>query len=187
MQKRAGLKAGLIGGIIIALIYIVLLWIKFTFLSYNPFAFYVGNFVSYFLILGCLAILAMQKRRKQGGYAEIKDLFQPIFIAVIIAELAYFFFTYYYLNYVNPAFFAEYEKALIAFAETNKMTPEKIDAQRNMAQAQAAASKEFWPLFKAMVPRWIVVDSIFGLIIAFLLRKRTPEQLMERTMSRQQF
>lgn len=187
MQKRAGVKLGLIGGVIIALIYILLLWIKFTFLSYNPFAFYVGNFVSYFLILGCLTVLAMQRRRKLGGYAEIKDLFQPIFIAVIIAELAYFFFTYYYLNYVNPGFFAEYEKALIAFAESNNMTAEKVAAQRDMAQAQAAASKDFWPLFKAMVFRWIVVDSIFGLIIAFLLRKRTPEQLMERTMSRQQF
>lgn len=187
MQKRAGVKLGLIGGLIIALIYILLLWIKFTFLSYNPFAFYIGNFVSYFMILGAFAVLAMQQRRKQGGYAEIKDLFQPIFIAVIIAELAYFFFSYYYLNHVNPGFFTAYEKALIDFAEQNKMAPEKIEAQKSMARAQAAASKAFWPLFKAMVPRWIVVDSIFGLIIAFLLRKRTPEQLMERTMSRQQF
>lgn len=187
MQKRAGVKLGLIGGLIIALIYILLLWIKFTFFSHHPFGFYVSNFVSYFLILGSFAVLAMQKRRNQGGYAEIKDMFQPIFIAVIIAELAYFLFSYYYLNYINQGFFTVYENALVAFAEKNKMTAEKIQEQRDMVQAQAAASKAFWPLFKAMVPRWVVIDSIFGLIIAFLLRKRTPEQLMERAKSRQQY
>lgn len=187
MQKRAGVKLGLIGGGIIALFYIVLLWIKFTFLSYNPFVFYLSNFVSYLLIIGSLAILALQQRIKQGGYAEIKDLFQPIFLAIIIAELAYFLFTFYYLNYIDPSFFIGYEKAMIDFSIKQNMPAEKMDAQVQMVKDQALASKDFWLLFKGVFIRWIVVDSIFGIIIAFLLRKRTPQQLMERLMARQQF
>lgn len=187
MQKRAGVKIGLIGGCIIALFYTLLLWIKFTFFSFSPFAFYVGNFVSYILIIGSFVVLAHQQRIKLGGYAEIKDLFQPIFIAVIFAELAYFLFTYIYLNYVNPTFFASYEQAMIVFAQKQKMPQEAMDAQVQMVKDQATSSKDFWLLFKGVFVRWIVVDSIFGIIIAFLLRKRTPQQMMERLMEKQQF
>jgi hypothetical protein len=187
MKKRAGVKFGMIGGGIIALFYVILLWIKFNFLSYNPFVFYLGNFVSYLLIIASLAILGFQYRLKLGGYAEIKDVFQPIFIAVIFSELAYLLFSYYYFNHVAPDFFVHYEKAMLEFATAQKMPDEKIAAQVKMVQDQAVSSKDFWVLFKGVFLRWIVVDSIFGIIIAFLLRKRTPQQLMDRAMGKQQF
>lgn len=182
-----GVRTGLIGGAIIALIYIVLLWIKFTFLSYSPFVFYLSNFVSYLLIICCFVFLALQHRRAAGGYAEIKDLFQPIFIAILFAELAYFIFTFVYLNYVKPNFFEGYEQAMIAFAHEREMPKEALDKQVEMVRGQAEASRDFWLLFKGVLLRWIVVDSIFGIIIAFLLRKRTPQQLMDSVLKKQQF
>lgn len=177
---------GFIAGLIIALLYVVLLWIKFTFLSYNPFAFYLGSFISYFTIIAALVITGVQKRNRLGGYAEIKDLFQPIFIVIIFAEIAYLLFTYIYLNYINPGFFQAYEQAMDAFAHKNKMSAEKIKAQIDMVHRQAEASKDFWGLTKSILARWIVIDSIFGLMIAFFLRKKTPQQLMDMHISKQE-
>ncbi|RQO32483.1 hypothetical protein DBR32_02455 [Taibaiella sp. KBW10] len=186
-MKQKSTAFGIKAGLIIAALYVLLLWIKFTFLSYNPFVFYLGGFISYFLIIAALIIAAVQKRNQQGGYAEIKDLFQPIFIAIIFAEIAYLLFTYFYLNYINPTFFQTYEQAMDAFAHKNKMSAEKIQAQVNMVRAQAQSSKDFWGLAKGILARWIVIDSIFGLMIAFLFRKKTPQQLMDMRVLDQKF
>ena len=178
---------GINAGLIIAALYVLMLWIKFTFLSYNPFAFYLGSFISYFIIIAALVITGVQKRSSMGGYAEIKDLFRPIFISIIFAEVAYLLFTYFYLNYINPTFFQTYEESMNAFVHKNKMSAEKIKEQIEMVRSQAKSSKDFWGLAKSLLARWIVVDSIFGLMISFFLRKKTPEQLMEMHMSKQKF
>lgn len=185
-MKKKNIAFGIKAGLIIAALYVLMLWIKFSFLSYNPFVFYLGSFISYFIIIAALVITGTQKRSSLGGYAEIKDLFQPIFIAIIFAEVAYLLFTYFYLNYINPTFFQTYEQSMDAFAHKNKMSAEKIKEQIEMVRSQAKSSKDFWGLTKNLLARWIVVDSIFGLMISFLLRKKTPQQLMDMHMSKQE-
>lgn len=186
-MKKNGVRLGLQAGLVIGLIYVLLLWIKFTFLSFSPFAFYLGSFLTYFLVLACLAVLAHRHRQKLGGYAEIRELFQPLFIAVIVLEVMYVLFTYFYLNQINPTFFNDFYVVTEQFVKDKNMDPERIKNQLNIVRDQAAASKDFWGLVKSILPRWIVIDSIFAIMIALLLRKKSPEQLMNQYMGKQKF
>ena len=186
-MKKTGVRLGLQAGLLIGLVYVLLLWIKFTFLSFSPFAFYLGSFVSYFLVLACLSVMAHRYRQKLGGYAEIRTLFQPLFIAVIVMELFYVLFTYLYLNYVNPTFFDQFYIATENFVKSRNMDPERGKNQLQIVRDQATASKSLWGLLKSILPRWIVIDSIFALMIALVLRKKSPDELMNQYLGKQKF
>lgn len=180
---RYGLKAGLI----IAAIYVLMLWIRFTFFDFNPFAFFLCRFISYAIFLIGLALVAVRKRNNQGGYAEIKDLFRPLFIVILISEISFFAFTFIYLNYINPGFFKEFEQSMIAFASSTHKSMKDLQPKLDDIRQQDIVKSNFWFLLKNSLFTDIVKDSIFGLMISFFLRKKTPQQLMEMHMSKQTF
>ena len=86
MNKNNGIVLGLKGGIVLGLIYAGLLWLKFSLLGSSPFGFWAGGFVSYALVIAGMVILGMNRKRSLGGFAEIKEIFQTLFIAVIFIE-----------------------------------------------------------------------------------------------------
>ena len=175
MKTNSGFALGLKGGIIIGIVYAILLWIKYTFLGHHPFGFWASGFVSYAIIIACMVVLGMHRKHNLGGFAEIKDIFQPLFIAIILIELAYLLFTFYYLNYLNPDFFEGYKKALAGFGESRNVDAKKVAEQISLIAEQQKSSHDFWLMFKGIFLRWVIVDSVFAMMIAFFLRKKKPE------------
>ena len=70
--------------------------------------------VSYFIILVMYLFTGIARKKELGGYGEMKEIFQSIFIAILITELLYIIFNLIYLKYVDPAFWDKFQRHLMA-------------------------------------------------------------------------
>lgn len=184
---KPGIRLGLISGIILGIVYMLLIYIKYTFFSFTPFAFYLCNFVSYIIIIFGLFMIALKRRNELGGYGEVKTLFQPIFIAVIVLEICYVVFTYIYLNNINTAFFDTFLESTKQFMAQRDFAEGKAKEQIEIILQQKEASHDFWLLAKGILGRWVIIDSIIGFVVAFIMQKKNPNQIIESEIKRVQF
>jgi Protein of unknown function (DUF4199) len=161
-----GLRFGLITGFI----YIVLLFLRYHYISSNPVQFGLSALVSYIIILMMYLFAGIARKKELGGYGELKDIFQSIFIVILITELFYIIFNLIYLKYIDPAFWENLKKTSISYYENLKLSNDDI-AQR---------IKDFKDVDQETKPSGllrgygysIVIDSLFGLIIASILKKK---------------
>ncbi len=170
MQSTSKYSIGLQFGLIAALVYCILLFLRYNFFGHNPVTFALFTAASYAAFLVILFFAGRARKQQQGGYAETKDIFQTILIVIVITELAYVLFNFIYLKYVDPQFFTRFIANYRDLMEKAHLTQDKIDQQmetmKDLDKQMSVAS-----LFKG-IATWILVDSIFGLIFAAILKKR---------------
>jgi Protein of unknown function (DUF4199) len=162
-------SVGLRFGLITALVYIVLLFCRYNFFAGNPLSFGLFTIVSYLVILTLYFFAGKARKTQQGGFGSFKEIFQTILITIVIAELAFVIFTFFYLRYVDPHFFENFKSNTLTYLEKAGLKEDQIDDQM----------KKFKDMDDQMSPlnllkglgSWIVIDSIFGLIFAAILRK----------------
>ena len=172
MQKVSKYGVGLRFGVIAGLLYAVLLYLRYTVFGANPVSFGLCTAVSYLIILLMYTFAGITQKKQFGGYGEMKDIFQAIFITILIAEIAYVIFNFIYLKYINPSFWFYYRSRSLQYYHSAKLT----DAQINQIMDRMKdVDKETRPfgLLKGYGFA-VVVDSIFGLIVAAILKKRKP-------------
>ena len=104
------------------------------------------------------------------GYADFKDIFQTIFIAIIITEIVYVVFNAVYLKYVDPSFFDNFKLVTRNFLEKSGLSQDQVDEKMKTFDD---ANKQLTPLglIKGF-GTWVVIDSIIGMIYAAILRKK---------------
>lgn len=183
MKKREGFKLGLTGGIIISLIYMVLIWAKYTFFSFSPFAFFLSNYIVYGLIIIGFFLLAIKRRNQLGGYAHLQELFQPIFISILVIELTYVLFTYVYLNKINPTFFDQFKESTVAFMKEQNFPIENQEKKLSDIDYQKISSSNLWSMAKSLLPMWIIIDSIIGFGVSFFCRKKSPDDIRAKALN----
>jgi len=167
-KYRVGLRFGLITG----LLYAILLFLRYRIFDSNPVSFGVCTAVSYLIILLLYSFAGIAQKKELGGYGEMKDIFQAIFIAILIAEMAYVIFNFIYLKYIDPSFWDIYRSRSLLYYHSVNLTDAQIDQiMKNLKDVD----KETRPfgLLKGYGFA-VVVDSIFGLIVAAVLKKRKP-------------
>ncbi len=165
-RYTVGLRFGLITG----LIYVVLLFLRYRYFAGNPIQFGLSALVSYIIILVMYLFAGIARKKELGGFGELKDIFQSIFIAILITELVYIIFNLVYLKYVDPAFWENLKKTSISYYESLKLNNEEI-TQR--IKGFKDADQETKPLGLLRGYGYsVVIDSLFGLIIASILRKK---------------
>ena len=184
MQKRAGVKTGLLGGFIIALIYVGMLWARYTYFSYNPFVFLLSSFIGFGLFVVLLVLLARQRKKELNNLAEIKDLFQTLFVAIIIVEVVCYIYNYFYLTAINPDFYLHYEQGLIDFAKSRNMPAEQIEEKVKAVRESAVDSKQFWAPILGIFSR-IVLDSIFAVVIAYVMKTGLKSEDIQKLRAQQ--
>ena len=86
MQPTSKYSTGLRFGLIIGLIYAILLFVRFNFFAGSPLSFGLFAIVSYLLILVLYLFAGISRKKELGGYADFKDIFQTIFISILITE-----------------------------------------------------------------------------------------------------
>ncbi len=175
-KYTVGLRFGLITGSI----YAVLLILRYHYFASSPVQFGISAFASYIIILIMYSFTGIARKKELGGYGELKDIFQSIFITILITELVYIIFTLVYLKYVDPAFWENLKKSSVLYFQSLKLSNEEI-AQR---------TKEFKDVDQETSPLGlvrgygysVVIDSIFGLIIASILKKKRklPADILEK-------
>jgi hypothetical protein len=172
MQESFKYRVGFRFGLITGLLYAILLYLRYRVLSSNPLSFGIFTAVSYLIILLLYTFAGIAQKKLLGGYGEMKDIFQAIFITILIAEMAYVIFNFFYLKYFNPSFWDDYRSRSIQYCHSVKLTDAQIDQIMNSLKDVDKETRPFG-LLKGYGFA-VVVDSIFGLIVAAILRKRKP-------------
>lgn len=165
---------GVAFGLITGLIYIVLLLIRYNFFAYSPVAYNSFALGAYIIILFLFFITGYKRKKQLGQYAETKEIFLTIFIAILITEGIYVLFNYIYLAYIDPDFLLKYLQTTQAFLAGKGMDASGIEEKMTQLKNQSNSINNIgfsligWAL-------WVIIDGIIGLIFSLALRKPKPQ------------
>jgi len=173
MNPRSKYTIGIRLGLLTGLIYILLLFLRYHFSSSNPIFIGVLAMISYLIILILFLLTGIARKKELGGFGEIREIFQSIFIAILITELCYVVFNLIYFKFVDPAFWENFKATSLAFMEKAGMTQHEIDEKMKSFKDLGQQTNPMG-LLKGYGTS-VVVDSIFGFIFAALLRKKRPQ------------
>ena len=124
------------------------------------------------LILLVFLFAGITRRKELGGYAHVREIFQSIFLAILIAELLYIVFVFIYLKFIDPYFLNHFREMSLAFYRKNGFGEQQIDEAMKGVDSLINQSKPS-ELIKGYGVA-VVLDSIFGFLFAFILRKQKP-------------
>jgi len=166
-----GIKYGIIAGIV----YILLILIRYLFLDYNPMIFTGAMLISYIIIIVFFIMAAIERKKELGGYADLKDLFAPVFIVILFAEVCYAVFNYIYLNFIDPDFFNHFMQTTMEYVKKMGGSTDAISKQMDKMEAQNAEKMSVLHALMGL-GMWIIIDSVIGILIALIIRKPRPAQ-----------
>jgi hypothetical protein len=170
-------------GLITGLIYIVLLFFRYKYFASNPVHFGLSALVTYVIILTMYLFTGIARKKELGGYGESREIFQSIFIVILITELVFILFNLIYLKYIDPAFWQNLKATSLSYYQSLHMTGEQME-QRMKSFKDVNQQSTPIGLLKGYGFS-VIIDSLFGLIFASLLRKKKPASLevLEKTKS----
>jgi Protein of unknown function (DUF4199) len=177
MNPTSKYNLGIRYGLITGFIYIILLYIRYHFSSSNPIFFGLFAIVSYLVVLMLFLFTGIMRKKQLGGSGDMKDIFQAIFIAILIAELCYVLFNWIYFKFIDPAFWEKLKAASLVIMEKAKLPQDQMDEKMKSFKDVDQQTKP-WGLVKGYGTS-VVVDSIFGLLFASILRTKKPAFISE--------
>jgi len=163
---------GLRFGLITAALYMLLLFIRYHFFYTSPAAFSVFSIVSYLIILVMFLLACIARRKELGGYAELREIFQSVFIVILITEAVYVFFNFLYLKYIDPGFYARFEAGYLAYFRHENLSTEQEQQEVKNIRSFLETTKPSY-LWKGFAPA-VVADSLICFVFAFVLRRKKP-------------
>jgi hypothetical protein len=167
-QYTIGLRFGVITG----LLYAVLLFLRYRYFASNPIQFGMFAMVTYIIILFMYLLAGLARKKELGGYVEMKETFQAIFIVILITELVYIIFNLIYLKWVDPLFWENLKTTSLTYYQHQKMSVEQMEQAMKGFKDVDQQTKPIG-LLKGYGYS-VIIDSIFGFIIAAILRKKQP-------------
>jgi hypothetical protein len=158
-------------GIIIGLVYCILIFIENQFLFDNPVQFGIGKLIGYFFIIAGYFYTGYLSKKELGGYITFQECLKSILLAITIAELIYLLFGILYVKVIDPTFIEKMKAASLAYFEKLKMPEEQINQQ--MDKFSEAGKITIWNLIQTYGFS-IVIDTVFAVVFAAILRKPKP-------------
>jgi hypothetical protein len=159
-------------GLITGLVYMVLLFFRYKYFASNPVQFGLSALVTYLVILMLYLFTGIARRKELGGYGESREIFQSIFIVILITELVYILFNLIYLKYVDPAFWENLKTTSLSYYKGLKLDGVQME-QRMKSFKDVDQQTKPMGLLKGYGFS-VIIDSLFGLIFAAILRKKKP-------------
>jgi hypothetical protein len=172
MTATSKYMVGVRYGVITGLIYMVLLFLRYHFFAGSPVSFFLFSMASYIIILMMYLATGIARKKELGGYGDLKEIFQSIFIAILITELVYILFNFIYFKFADPTFWEKFNAVVLAYDRRQNMTAEQID--QSMKGFKDAA-KNMQPV--VLVKNYgvsVIIDAVFGIILAAVVRKKKP-------------
>jgi hypothetical protein len=172
MPQTSRYTIGLRFGFITGLLYLVLLILRYKYFSYSPIPFFLFSLTGYAVIFFMYLFTGIARKKQLGGYGEIKEIFQSIFIAILIVELVYVVFNFIYLKYINPGFWEYFKTNSLSVYVRNGVPDEDIKERMRGIKTLEDNVKPLG-LVKGFGAA-VVMDSIIGFIFAIILRRKKP-------------
>lgn len=167
-KYRIGLRYGLFTGVL----YFVLLFCRFKFFASNPRSFVLSAVLSYVIILMLYLITAVARKKELGGYAGTKEIFTSVFIVILITELVYIIFNLIYFKFIDPSFWQNFQASTLVSLQKSQAPVEQIEQQMKSFKDMENQSSP-GNLIKGYGIS-VIIDCVFGLIFAIILRKQNP-------------
>src|SRR5215207_2873451 len=162
MQKENNVSFGLRWGLIIGAVYCLFLFLRYSQGNGNPMNFALWTFLGYVVVLILLFLCGINRRKKSGGYIELKDAFQTMFVAVLGFEFIYMAFNFLYLKFIDPHFFENFRNAMEAFLEKNNVSQEQINKQLESFDKDSVKNMNLGSSFTTFAFS-IMISGIFAL------------------------
>jgi glucan phosphoethanolaminetransferase (alkaline phosphatase superfamily) len=171
MQKETNVSHGLKWGVIIGIAYCLFLLLRYNMGGTNPMMLGLWTFIGYVAVLILLFICGLQRRKQEGGYIELKDAFQTMFIAVLGFEFFYMAFNFLYLKFINPNFFQNLKDSVEAYMIKNNVDQEQIDKALENFDSQAAKNMNLGSSLVSLAFS-VAISGVFALIFALIIKKK---------------
>jgi len=172
IKQGSGRAIGLRFGIITGVLYAILLFFRYHFFASNPLSFGLFAVISYIIILMMYLFTGIARKKELGGFADYKDIFTSIFIAILITEAAYIIFNLIYLRFVDPSFWENFRTNSLSYLQKKGLTDEQIEQQMKGMKDLDKQTKT-WALIKGYGYS-VIIDCIFGFIFTAILRRKKP-------------
>jgi hypothetical protein len=132
------------------------------------------TFLGYLIILGLLCYEAVQRRKLNDGFIDLKSLFQTLFISVLIFELFYSIYTFIHLTYIDPTVGDRMREGMQEMFD--KVGDQMSDADKEKAMERMGNIKKATEL-PQMIKTYlssVAISGIFSLIISAIVKKKKP-------------
>lgn len=161
-------------GILIGIASCILSTVNFMYvINSNYIVFLILSFLIPALTVVFCAVAGGQQRKAIGGYIDLKQAFQAIFVALLIASLISATYGVVYAKFIDPNVTERVREATIDFMTRMKAPQDKIDdAARKFDSGLADSMKPSVLIFS--FAKSLVLSSIFGFICALIVRKKKP-------------
>lgn len=123
------------------------------------------------VIFYCVAVA--QQRKLMGGYINIKEAFQTVFVAILISQIMSTIYGLVYAKYIDPECLVRMKESAIAFFEKIKMPQDQLDEQIKKIDQKLDGSMNPGKLLYSFAQA-IIIQSILGLICALIMKKDKP-------------
>jgi Protein of unknown function (DUF4199) len=173
MNPTSKYKVGIRYGWIAGLTYVVLLFCRFRFFGSDTTSYFSFTLASYILILFIFFFAGIARKKELGGFAHVREIFQSIFISILITELIYVFFVLLYMKFIDPGFMNQFRNSALAYFQKMGLAKSDLDIRMQGIDSLADQVKPAG-LVKGFGTA-VVIDSIFGFMFAFILRKSKPK------------
>lgn len=162
-------SVGIIYGVIGAIIYTILLYIRYTKFATDPGTFGFFSTGSYIAILVFFFFAARARKMQTGGIATFKEIFQSLLLTILITEFGYAVFNLVYLHKINPLFFDQ-------FRENTKLMLTKAGFDKDRMELQLSGFDNMKTQYTIAnivkgLGMWMLIDCIFGVIYSSVLKK----------------
>lgn len=160
-------------GLMLALIKILFSTVQFTYFIPN-WTMNIGMTVLSVLVsLAVLVYVAVLARKGRGGYISLRQIFNPMFIVILIGVSLSYFYDLFYIHYLEPGVYDQLKQSTISFAE--RMGAEDNDLDEIAIKFDEEKSKALTlgrislGLFQS-----IIFHSMGGFIIAAIFKRKEP-------------
>ena len=155
-------------GLITGFTYCLFIFLENKIFYKSPVQFTSMKLVFYLLIIGGYFYTGWIARKSMGGFITFQECLKAILLTIAIVELIYVIFNVIYINYIDPSFIAKLKVSTKDFLISINTPEEKVtEVLKNF---EAAGKVTFWSAFQSYGFS-LIIDSIFGVLIALLLRK----------------
>lgn len=165
-------------GLLIGGLKIILSYIQYSMFLNDWIISMLITFVSFCLGIGLLVYTGILQRKSLGGYMDIKQGFQAMFVAILIMVVLTNTFDTIYARFIDPDMMVKIKDASIAKAEQWGAPQETLDDMANRFDEQNVKSAGFGKILIGYLSQ-IVMYSIVGIIIAAALGKKKPLDIPE--------
>jgi len=183
MQKQSNVMHGVKWGVIIGLVYCLIIYLRYSQGADNFMFFTFFTVAGFLLVLTLLLISGFQRRKAAGGFIELKDIFQTLFVTVLIFELFYVVFDFIYLKSIDPDFFRKLKDSMERMMEAQGVQDEKVEKQLEKIDTDTRK------LQGSHVPinylKNVAVMGVFSLIFSLIIRRRRPPFQEENSLQTQ--